>query len=72
MRVRLDRLLQSGRRTGQAVEDNIMKIWKICLIAAQLMLVACASSDGSGPPPTGDDGSNAGGKSGGGSSYLTY
>ena len=72
MLARLDRPLQSGRGTGEAVKDNIMKIWKICLIAAQLMLVACASSDGSGPPPTGDDGSNAGGKSGGGSSYLTY
>lgn len=27
-----------------------MKIWKVCLLAAQLMLAACASSGGSSPP----------------------
>ncbi len=61
----------------QAVEDMVMKSWKICLIGIQLLLAGCASNGGTTPPPTGDDGSNAGGKSsgggmgGGGGSYFT-
>lgn len=38
-----------------------MKIWKICLIAAQLMLAAGASSGGSSPPPPMDNGMFDGG-----------
>lgn len=56
----------------QAVEDMVMKSWKICLIGIQLLLVGCASSGGASPPSTGDGGSNGGGGGmGGGGSYLT-
>ncbi|MNE00769.1 hypothetical protein D3C80_931880 [compost metagenome] len=45
----------------EAVEDMVMNIWKVCLLAAQLMLAACASSGGSSPPPPMDNGMFDGG-----------
>jgi hypothetical protein len=50
-----------GTGQGEAVEDMVMKFWKICLIAPQLMLAACASSGGSSSPPPMDNGMFDGG-----------
>ncbi len=70
LRVRLDRPLQSGRGTGQAVKDNIMKNMENLPDSSAAHAGCLRLLRRLGPSPTGDDGSNAGGKSGGGSSYL--
>lgn len=60
---------------GETTGDITMTIWKIWLVATQLLLAACATNGGTTPPPPADDGRNDGGgcvSSGGGMGGGTY
>lgn len=45
---------------GETTGDIEMKIWKIWLVATQLLLAACATNGGTTPPSPADDGPNDG------------